>query len=396
MAVTVSKFSARTLTQLESLMNGMKIVGEDESQKVEAELNTSSGEWEKKEKKSKHEDAVEDDDSASDVATTTCGEKDMKAMSKEVVATDETGSSNADFENSSSDFEQKKHVCELSVMLTEEQKWPERDMFEEVISEDFEKIISVARSEAHVHGIHSEDPKIHGFLHESYQIKNKDVEAIRVPRASRTNTKYGLAFVRLKLKICRLLVSYPSPLGFGRHCKLGTSSFATKLILNLVRVHKEDLHKTIAFNNSEQGVEAIKIPRGYQTSIRYSHVFIHFRTKINHSYVTHPRPLGVDLNVGRHRKSGTFYAASKPGACPVHRHGNASANRRNPSLFKKSLLPGEGTRAAKVLVGRPGKGGLGRHDPRHIAQLGVITRRDLVLQGPSNWVRQQATAVQSW
>lgn len=173
MAVTVSKFSARTLTQLESLMNGMKIVGEDESQKVEAELNTSSGEWEKKGKKSKHEDAVEDDDSASDVATTTCGEKDMKAMSKEVVATDETGSSNADFENSSSDFEQKKHVCELSVMLTEEQKWPERDMFEEVISEDFEKIISVGRSEAHVHGIHSEDPKIHGFLHESYQIKNK-------------------------------------------------------------------------------------------------------------------------------------------------------------------------------------------------------------------------------
>lgn len=58
-------------------------------------------------------------------------------------------------------------------MFIEEQKWFEWDMFEEVILEDFEKIISVVRSEVYVYGIYFEDFKIYGFLYELYQIKNK-------------------------------------------------------------------------------------------------------------------------------------------------------------------------------------------------------------------------------
>lgn len=86
-------------------MNGMKIVGEDELQKVEVEFNIFFGEWEKKEKKSKYEDVVEDDDSVLDVVIIICGEKDMKVMSKEVVVIDEIGFLNVDFENFFLDFE---------------------------------------------------------------------------------------------------------------------------------------------------------------------------------------------------------------------------------------------------------------------------------------------------
>ena len=168
----------------ESLKKGKKLAGKEDSNNAEAEPIVYSAE--KKNKKKKIENVVENDNGASDMTGKSQdvasqdvheGAKTGKKKKRSSVA-DETGGSNVIMENAPSNAEPNKSAKELSSVKREIEKRLKRKVIEEEIQEEFEKNFKgsdgkKAKSEAYVQGVHSEDPEIDNILHESIQEENK-------------------------------------------------------------------------------------------------------------------------------------------------------------------------------------------------------------------------------
>ncbi|XP_024401272.1 uncharacterized protein [Physcomitrium patens] len=142
-------------------------------------------------------------------------------------------------------------------------------------------------------------------------------------------------------------------------------------------VEEEDLYKAFATDNPELDVEAIRVPRDPQTSISKGFAFVLFKTKAGAHAALARKSTKIGERYLRVVRMGTQRpkSLSKPsGQDAGHFKRNTGASKRIPegaaSSGKKGPLPWEGARAAKS-DGKPGKGAIGRHDPRRTSQGGA-------------------------